>query len=85
MLSYKGYATYVSYCKKNKCSFCRTKIPFLGHVITPDGITPNEALISKVKKFPIPQNVKDIQSFLGLSGYYRQFVKGYAKIALLLT
>ena len=66
----------------DKCSFCKTKIPFLGHIITPDGIRPNEALTTKVKDFPVPQNVTAIQSFLGLSGYYRQFIKNYAKIAL---
>ena len=72
-------------CGADKCSFCRTKIPFLGHIITPEGIKPNEALTTKVKDFPAPQNVTAIQSFLGLSGYYRQFIKNYAKIALPLT
>ena len=39
-------------------------------------------MTTKVKDFPAPQNVTAIQSFLGLSGYYRQFIKNYAKIAL---
>src|SRR6266487_3456541 len=66
----------------NKCFFCRTKIPFLSHIIILKGIKPNEALTTKIKNFPTPLNVTAIQSFLGLSGYYRQFIKNYAKIAL---
>jgi hypothetical protein len=72
-------------CGTDKCSFCKTMIPFLSHIITLEGIKLNEILITKIKNFPLPQNITTIQSFLGLSGYYRQFIKDYAKIALPLT
>lgn len=70
---------------KDKCKFCRQQIPFLGHIITPDGIKPNEPLIEKVLRFPEPTKPKEVREFLGLSGYYRQFIKGYADKAAPLT
>ncbi|CAF4083166.1 unnamed protein product [Adineta steineri] len=51
------------------------------HIITPNGIKPDPGLVDSVKCFPQPQKVKDIQAFLGLTGYYRKFIKSYAKIA----
>ncbi|CAF1476348.1 unnamed protein product [Didymodactylos carnosus] len=67
--------------KASKCEFCRKELKYLGHLITPDGIKPDPSLVSAVQRFPPPQKIKDLQSFLGLTGYYRRFVKNYAKIA----
>ena len=67
--------------KATKCCFCRKEMRYLGHVITQDGIKPDPTLIKAVSDFPRPQTIKDVQSFLGLSGYYRRFIKNYAKIA----
>jgi hypothetical protein len=64
----------------DKSEFLRKEVEFLGHVITPDGIKPNPKKIEAIKKFPIPKTVKDIKSFLGLLGYYRRFIKNFAKI-----
>ncbi|CAF3827509.1 unnamed protein product [Rotaria sp. Silwood1] len=66
--------------KASKCDFCRKELKYLGHIITPDGIKPDPGLIDSVKLFPQPTRLKDIQSFLGLTGYYRKFIKDYAKI-----
>ncbi|CAF1350928.1 unnamed protein product [Rotaria sp. Silwood1] len=66
--------------KASKCDFCRKELKYLGHIITPDGIKPDPGLIDSVKLFPRPTRLKDIQSFLGLIGYYRKFIKDYAKI-----
>lgn len=67
--------------KATKCNFCRREMKYLGHIITSDGIKPDPALIETVVKFEIPQKIKDVQAFLGLTGYYRRFVQNYAKIA----
>ncbi|CAF0842311.1 unnamed protein product [Adineta steineri] len=67
--------------KASKCDFCRKELKYLGHIITPNGIKPDPGLVDSVKCFPQPQKVKDIQAFLGLTGYYRKFIKSYAKIA----
>ena len=67
--------------KTAKCQFCRREMRYLGHIITQDGIKPNPDLIKSVTNFPQPQKIKDVQSFLGLTGYYRRFIKDYSKIA----
>ncbi|CAF4077516.1 unnamed protein product [Adineta steineri] len=67
--------------KTSKCHFCRRETKYLGHIITSDGIKPDPELIKSVVDFPRPQTIKDVQSFLGLTGYYRRFIKNYAKIA----
>ena len=67
--------------KLSKCQFCRREMKYLGHVITSNGIKPEPELIKAVKGFPKPKKLKDVQSFLSLTGYYRRFMKDYAKIA----
>ena len=67
--------------KPSKCKFACTKVTYLGHVVSPDGISPDEDKISAVRDFPRPHNIKTVQSFLGLANYYRRFIKDFAKIA----
>jgi transposase InsO family protein len=67
--------------KASKCHFCRREMRYLGHIITQQGIKPDPDLIKSVINFPQPKRVKDVQSFLGLTGYYRRFIQNYAKIA----
>jgi len=69
----------------DKCEFLKREVAYLGHVITKDGVKPNPDKISAVTNFPIPKSIKDIQSFLGLSGYYRRFISNYSKITKPLT
>lgn len=64
----------------DKSEFLRKDVEFLGHVITPNGIKPNPQKIEAIRKFPIPKTSKQIKSFLGLLGYYRRFIKDFAKI-----
>ena len=67
--------------KASKCHFCRSELPFLVHLITPNGIKPDSGLTSTILAFKKPTTVKDVQAFLGLTGYYRRFIKNYAKVA----
>jgi RNase H-like domain found in reverse transcriptase/Reverse transcriptase (RNA-dependent DNA polymerase)/Integrase zinc binding domain/Integrase core domain len=67
--------------KASKCYFCRREMKFLGHVITSNGIKPDPGLTSTITQFPQPAKIKDVQAFLGLTGYYRRFIQNYAKIA----
>lgn len=71
--------------KPSKCHFGCEKIKILGHVVSAEGISPDPDKILAVSEFPIPKNVKDVQSFLGLANYYRKFVKSFADIARPLT
>lgn len=65
----------------NKCEFLRRNIEFLGHEITPDGIKPGAAKTAVVENFRNPTNITEVRQFLGLSGFFRKFVPGYAVIS----
>lgn len=54
---------------------------FLGHVVGKDGVRANPSLVQDVEKWPEPQNLRELQAFLGLTNYYRRFVQVYADIA----
>ena len=53
----------------------------LGHVVTTTGLKTNPKLTASVLEFPRPQNLKELQRFLGLTSYYRRFVPNFAKVA----
>ncbi|CAF1253603.1 unnamed protein product [Rotaria sordida] len=67
--------------KTSKCHFCRRETKYLGHIITSDGVKPDPDLVKSVVDFPRPQTIRDVQSYLGLTGYYRRFIQNYARIA----
>lgn len=69
----------------DKCEFLRKEVIYLGHKLTEQGVKPDERKIECVKTFPTPLNVKAIKSFLGLTGYYRNFIHDYSKIAKPIT
>lgn len=69
----------------DKCNFMKKETEFLGHLITEEGLKPNPNKIEAIKNVGIPKTQREIKSFLGLSGYYRKFVKDYAKVAQPMT
>lgn len=69
----------------DKSEFLQKSVAYLGHIITPDGVKPNPDKIRAIQNFPIPNTPKEIKSFLGLLGYYRRFIKDFAKITKPLT
>ena len=67
--------------KPKKCFLFQKKVLYLGHIVSADGIATNPEKIESVKHCPIPVNVKQVRSFLGLCSYYRRFIKDFAKVA----
>ena len=63
-----------------KCEFFKEEVYYIGHIISKHGIKPDPKKVEAVTNFPTPQQVKNILEFLGLSNYYRRFIKNYAKI-----
>uniref|UniRef100_A0A8R1I900 RNA-directed DNA polymerase n=1 Tax=Caenorhabditis japonica TaxID=281687 RepID=A0A8R1I900_CAEJA len=71
--------------RASKCHIAQKEVEYLGHRITPDGVKTEEAKVEKMRKFSRPTNSKELQSFLGLVGYYRKFILNFAQTASALT
>ncbi len=65
----------------NKCCFAAKSITFLGHVVSKEGTRPDPGKIESVLHFPTPRTVTSVRSFLGLTGYYRKYIRGYSRLA----
>jgi hypothetical protein len=65
----------------SKCCFAAKSVTFLGHVVNREGIRPDPGKVEVVLHFPTPKNVTGVRSFLGLTGYYRKYIKGYSNLA----
>jgi hypothetical protein len=73
------------FVKLKKCEFWLERVTFLGHVISKDGVVVDPGKIKAMMDWERPTNVWEIRSFLRLTGYYRRFVDGFAKLARPLT
>ncbi|XP_070054855.1 uncharacterized mitochondrial protein AtMg00860-like [Nicotiana tomentosiformis] len=73
------------YAKFSKCKFWLDSVTFLGHVVSEEGIQVDPKKIEAVQNWPRSTSAMEIQSFLGLAGYYRQFVEGFSSIEALLS
>ncbi|CAB0034771.1 unnamed protein product [Trichogramma brassicae] len=67
--------------RPDQCHFLKTTVTYLGHIISEKGVESDPSKVSAVTNFPRPKNRKNIKQFLSLAGYYRRFVKDFAKIA----
>ncbi len=64
----------------NKCCFVAKSITFLGHVVSKEGTRPDPRKIEAILHFPTPKIVTSVRSFLGLTGYYRKYIRSYSRL-----
>ena len=67
--------------KPSKCSFLRRQITFLGHEISADGMKPGTLNLKGIAEMAPPANYTEVRHFLGMTGFFRRFIKNYARIA----
>ena len=73
------------YAKAEKCEFHSDSIKYLGYVLSPSGLTMSDAKVKTIQEWLEPKKVKDIQSFLGFTNFYRHFIFNYSDIVISLT
>ena len=73
------------YAKASKCEIAYKTIEFLGQRVTPGGLCPTDQKLEAVRNWKVPQNVKDVRSFLGFASYYRRYVHQLTKATHPLT
>jgi hypothetical protein len=73
------------YAKRSKCEFWLKEVSFLDHVVSNRGISVDPSKVRDVLNWKPPTNVGEIQSFLGLVGYYRRFIEGFSKLTKPMT
>jgi hypothetical protein len=73
------------YAKYNKCEFWLGKVPFLGYVISSDGISMDPNKVWDVLDWKPPRTMHQVRNFLRLAGYYRRFISNFSRIAKPIT
>ena len=67
--------------KPKKCDLLKRSVHLLGHVVDKEGIRTDPEKVKKFLEWPTPTNVTHVRSFVGLTSYYRKFIKGFTVIA----
>jgi uncharacterized protein YqgQ len=73
------------YAKFSKCEFWLKTVPFLGHVLSENGISVDPSKVQEVMDWKAPTTVHEVWSFLGLAGYYHRFIPDFSNIAKPMT
>ena len=73
------------YAKVSKCAFLQSRVEYMVHVVSTDGLSPDPANVQTVRDWKVLESVIEIRSFLGLADYYHRFIPQFARIAAPLT
>jgi hypothetical protein len=73
------------FAKLSKCRFAETEIEYLGHLISHHGVQVDPSKLEAMISWPLPRSIKALRGFLGITGYYRKFIRNYGLIAAPLT
>lgn len=69
------------YVKRSKCEFDLKEVEYLSHLISKQGVSTNSKKIEPMKDWPESKIVMELRGFLGLTGYYRKFIKKYGSVS----
>ena len=67
--------------KPKKCALFLKQLPFLGHVVSEEGISTDPKKVEAVAGWKVPQTIREVRSFLGFASYYRRFIPGFSVMA----
>ncbi len=67
------------YAKMSKCDLNKSELLYLGHIVGADGIRVDPAKVAAVSSWPVPKDLHQLRSFMGLTNYFRKFMQGYAR------
>ncbi|GIL63541.1 hypothetical protein Vafri_17585, partial [Volvox africanus] len=73
------------FAKRAKCFWAQPQVEYLGHIVSATGVKMDPRKVAVVRDWPAPQNLQELRKFLGLTNYFRKFIKQYSVLAAPLT